>query len=400
MVSEYNNSKNLNYASFWFCMKDTVVASFLTVYLLRLNATNFQLSLYEVLVALIGIITLIALTVYLDNSQKSFLRFISLDRLTFVIFCGLLFFIRDPLIIIFAYALYAIPNTVTAILSPNYLKEAIPREHWGRVFSKNKMVLVTTNMLTLVVVGLLLDHFRYMFPYNFIVVFFAASFAYVFSYFFLKNIETDTVKVASRPKLSRIKLLEQVDKNLLLMILVQIPIYMIAPLWAIYHVRVLGLSNFQVGMLTVLFSLGGLVSLPYWGKLLDAMSNKKLFVASVFFMALIPIIYTFSKSYYYLLFAQLIMGFIASGYEIVLQNNLMANSKRAEYDFAYMADFQIYQNVVRLGLPPLGILTFSYFGIVPTFLIIGTLRFVVAGVVWYYMRDEYTEKPPQVQLQE
>lgn len=381
-----SNARNINIASFWFNIKSTVITSFLTVYLLRLNANNFQLSLFEVLTAFVGIVSLLAFSIYLDSSKKSFLRFVGLDRLTFIIFAFMLYFVREPLLIIIGFALYCIPYTMASVLSPNFMKDAIPEGQWGNVFSKNKMVLIITNISTLAIVGWLLDILNYSFPYSFIIIFIISGILYAVSYYFLKNIEIEENTQIKLPRLSRLEMLTHVDKNLFLMIFVYAFIYMISPLWNIYHVRILNLNNMQIGLLAIVSSIGGLISLIYWGKMIDKISCQKLFAISTFLMATIPLFYMINKSFYYLLLAQFIIGVISNGFELITQNNLMHYSKLAKYDYAYMSDFQIYQNIVRLGFPALGIMVYSYIGMAATFILIGILRIICAGIIWVMLK--------------
>lgn len=393
------NARNIHIASFWFNIKATVIASFFTVYLLRLNATPFQLSLFEVLTAFAGIISLLAFSIYLDSSKKSFLKFTGFDRLAFLALSILMFLIRDPLLVIIGFGLYCIPYTIASVLSPNFMKDAIPESSWGKVFSTNKVVLIITNMVTLCIVGWLLDVFKYAFPYSFIIIFIASSIVYALSYYFLRKVKVDGNIQIKRPRLGRIELLAQVDKNLLLMVLVNIFIFMIAPLWSIYHVNILHLSNFQIGLLTLSYSIGCIVGLPYWGKLLDNYSNKKALIIVSFLMFIIPINYVLTRSYVYLLFAQFISGCISGGFDLIIQNNLMYYAKQSKYDYAYMSDFQLYQNITRLGFPALGIMIYSYIGITATFILTGLLRLITAFVIWYIVKDEIKENRQELSLE-
>ena len=384
------NTKNIYWNSAWFSIKDTMVASFLTVYLLRLHVSNYQLSLYEVIPACVAILTLLLASTYFNNSRKHFLNSQVADRLGFLIFVALLFFIKQPLMIIVLYGLYSIPLSICSTLSGNYIKESVPKEKWGSVFSTNKMILVSGGMITLFTAGWILDNYRSSFPYNFIWIFFIVGIFYIFSFYNIKRIKADVKDVQC--KLGRYKMLGHIDRSLLIVLLAQALIYIASPLWSIFHVKILELSNFQISMLGITASISGLIVLPFWGKLLDRFSNKKLFVLSLFLLSIIPIIYTLNRSYYYLIFAQFIIGIISNGYDVILQNNLMANSQQMRYDYIYMANCQIYFNVVRMIFPALGILLYSQVGILNAFLIIGGLRICIAIMSFLKMKEISIDK--------
>ncbi|ODV98458.1 hypothetical protein PACTADRAFT_36752 [Pachysolen tannophilus NRRL Y-2460] len=77
------------------------------------------------------------------------------------------------------------------------------------------------------------------------------------------------------------------------------------------------LSNSEIGIVTSIFSIGGLLGSIYAGKLADKFGRKRLFIVNSFFFIIGSMVETFSKNYYQLLIGRLISG-IGAGSGIVV----------------------------------------------------------------------------------
>jgi MFS family permease len=80
------------------------------------------------------------------------------------------------------------------------------------------------------------------------------------------------------------------------------------PLLSITRVRILGLSMFEIALLSVTTSLVTTVLQPWFGRLLDRVGRKPLMTISRAMLILVPIFYAFSPNFYYLLFLHGITG--------------------------------------------------------------------------------------------
>jgi MFS family permease len=337
------------------------------------------------LAGIVGVLTLLVFTVHLNNSTKIFRRYLFLDRSVFLIFAIALLIVQKPVFIVWLYGVYYVFFSIMSFLSPNYIKEAIHKEAWGRVFAHNKMILVGANLVTLLIAGKLLDHFNYLFPYNFIIMFVFGSISYFISSFFAGRLEAQPI--VNNRKENRLQLLKNIDKMMIVFLIVQTPMYLIGPLWSIYRVRTLGLNNYQISILVAAYAVGGIILLPFWGRLLDKKDNRKLYIISSFTMCILPLIFILNTNFYYLVLMHATMGVLAIGYDVILQNNLMDCAQRAHCDYGYLSEFQIFQNINRLIFPAVGIYLYSQIGIINAFLISALLRIIVAIVTLYVLRD-------------
>ncbi|MFA5931582.1 MAG: MFS transporter [archaeon] len=115
---------------------------------------------------------------------------------------------------------------------------------------------------------------------------------------------------------------------------------MIGPFFSVYLLNDLGLKN-DYFLYTIIISssaIASLISMPYWGKVLDKFGTIKLLKVTGIFAVFFPLTIIFVRDPYWLIFTELLSGVIFSGFNLGLAN-FIYESFKAEKIIKY-ASFQ------------------------------------------------------------
>lgn len=88
---------------------------------------------------------------------------------------------------------------------------------------------------------------------------------------------------------------------------------MAMPLYPIFLVDILRLSNTSIGKLAALTSLAGLFAPLWWGKLIDREGSLKLIPLAIFLASLSPLIHSLAQNICWLILAAFPSGFVSGG---------------------------------------------------------------------------------------
>lgn len=108
-----------------------------------------------------------------------------------------------------------------------------------------------------------------------------------------------------------------------------------APFFAVYMLRDLGFSYLQYSVNAIASILTQFLLLHFWGRFSDRFGNRLVMQISSVLIPLMPLLWLFSTDYVYLLWVQVLSGFVWSGFSLSTANYL--------YDIRpHRSDFAVY----------------------------------------------------------
>lgn len=254
--------------AFWGLLNGSVV-NFLGVYCSRIGATPLQMGLLIAIPALMNLIVTLPATIWLRNLPST--RVVPITALITRLFYGLL--IPLPMLlppetriwVILGIVLFQnITGAIAATIGNAFLAETVPVEWRGQVVGNRNALIAITTMVTSLVVGQVLNNMSFAAGYQVIFALgFAGSMASAYHLFQVKPvllppaIPTLDGEIAPAPAAgARMEILRGPFRKLLVMMfLLNIAIFMLSPIFPLYQVNVLHLTDQTISLAAALFGL-------------------------------------------------------------------------------------------------------------------------------------------------
>jgi MFS family permease len=392
--------------------------SFLGIYLARIGASSFQISLLSAGPALVNLLISLPAGKWLENRSYIKAAFITsiLHRTGYVlILLGMLFFVEQihtPIIISIT-VIMSIPGAVLMIAFNAMFAEIIPPERRGLVVGRRNALLAVSMTSGALISGQLLE--RISFPQNYQIVFGIGILGGILSCYEIGKIRWEAGRKTpagnSRPILDPgrpgwvglpfarrhipgmrfltrgVELLnfENVRKDFKIflgaMFFYYITQNLVVPLFPIYSVDVMGLSDQNISLGTAFFQVAVFFTSLQLGRVSDRIGHYRLMVVSILGYAAFPLFIGLSPTVTAYM-AGAAVGGIGWGFlGGAVANRLM--ERVPEVDRAlHMALFNIIVNLGVLTGAMLGPLLSDYTGLQAAILIGGTLRLLTSLVLW------------------
>ncbi len=318
----------------WFGVVSGSAVNFINIYAARLGATPFQIGLLGAMSAVLNLIFAIPAGRWLE--RRSVERAVFWTSVAYRLGYALWIVIPwlfDPPTQIWALILVAfymgIPLTVLSVGFNALFAAAVPEEYRAHVAGVRNMVLSVTFIATSVISGYLLNHLPFPSGYQVIfgIGFFGAAMSSLHLYFVRpipsespaprRDPAPDTVKsAASRPNWYTALRLDvwktDFRRPLLVLFGFHLAQYLPLPLFSIYLVRQLHLTDTEIGIGTGLFYLMVLLGSRHLPRFVRRHGNKDVTGWGVWGMALYPILLTFSTEVWQYYGISLIGGLVWS----------------------------------------------------------------------------------------
>jgi MFS family permease len=323
--------------------------SFLSIYAIRLGATNYQIGLLGALAAFVNLFLAIPAGHWLQSRPTSQAVFISaaISRLGYIplIFLPWLFAetgqINAILLITF---LMAIPLTAVGIGFNALFAEAVPNEYRAHVAGMRNAMLAVTFMFTSLLSGYILEAVP--FPAGYQVVFAIGALGAALSSLHLKFVrpissDPHLVPVDPAPKSASSRTIfpslrmdiwrTPFQRVLLALFAFHLTQYLPIPIFGIYNVRVLQLNDDNIGVGTALFYLCVLLGSTQIRKLVQRFGNRNITGWSLAGLALYPWFLSLSQNalHYYgvSLIGGLAFAFISGSYANYMLEHIPAHDR-------------------------------------------------------------------------
>lgn len=312
----------------WFGLLSGSAINFLSIYATRIGATGFQIGLFSAMSAVVTLLISIPVGRWLQTQNTSRAIFWSsvYYRIGFVAYIFLPWLGNEQgqiWAIICITFLMAIPLTTLGVGFNALFAEAVPVEYRAHVAGIRNITLSIAFMLSSLLSGYILRHVD--FPLGYQIVFaIGAIGAGMSSYhlYFVRPLPTDVPPPAPLPppislrpyarNLStslRLDIWKTPFRNVLLgLFAFHLTQYLAIPVFPLYNVRVLELTDDHIGIGTALFYLTVLLGSTQLPTIAHRMGNKKLTALSVGSMSIYPLLLAFSTQVWHFYGLSLVGG--------------------------------------------------------------------------------------------
>lgn len=379
-----SNFRHLNADIIWYGILAGSTLAFIMIYVARLGASSFQVSLVSAGPAVINLFFSPLAGRWIENRRLVPVSFGSaaLFRLGYFLMIPLAwFFTKESQItlVVMITLVMSIPGTVLAISFNALFADIVPPDWRGQVVGRRNAYLAVSLTVTTLVCGIILD--RLVFPLNYQVVFMLGAIGGAMSTYYISRLRqsaTDPPQRVHRPigdlarpgvmrfvdtfrmpvglrflarnpgaRLLRLDLLRGSMGRFMLAYLI-FYIFQYAPiaLFPLASVRHLHLTDGQISLGSALFYLSMMVVSLKLGSLSNRMGHRRMLIVSALGYGLYPLLFGLAKDVGLYLLASLVGGIIWALLSASLVNRLM-EATAEEHRSAYMA---LHNMVLNLGI--------------------------------------------------
>jgi MFS family permease len=394
-----NNFLHLFLDIAWFGILSGSAINFLNVYVTRLGATPFQIGLLSATTAVINLLFAIPAAHWLERH--------SIGKAVFwtSIFYRIGFFLWIPLPLLFDAStqtwaliglalLMGIPLTALGVGFNVLFATAVPIQYRAYVAGTRNVLLSVTFMLTSFGCGILLDRVAY--PLNYQIVFLIGALGGAMSSYHLNRVRPLTDDLSSAPAAAshpnseskpnqhskswfsafRVDIWKSPFKITLFLFLgFHLAQYLAVPLFPVYNVRNLQLTDANIGTGTALFYLAVLLASTQLNRIVRHSGHKKVTAWGVAGMSIYPIALAFSTLVwqYYVVSAVggLVWALVAGASANYLLENIPENDRPS-----HLAWYTVVLNSAILIGSLTGPIISNTIGIVSALILAGVLRFI------------------------
>jgi MFS family permease len=365
-VSAKSNHWNLYRDIAWYGVLSGVSTTFTSVFALRLGASNLMVGLLTSLPALINVLFQIpaARLIERDRDRRHILLVSGLFMRLSAFLVALVPFLRGwrAEAVVYITALGTIPAAISNVAFTAMLADVVAPRDRAHVVSVRNALLSAVTMVTVLASGRVLDIIT--FPINYQLIFTLAFLTSLLSLYYLGRVAMPRaeptpggVAAPERPDLRQWlrTLLAQRDyaRFGLGAFVFHWGLYLPLPLYAIYRVRELGISDGWIGALSTLESAITIVSYYVWGKIAARRGSRFVLLCGVLGLCFYPLGTALSRSVEPLLLVVSISGIFAPAWTLGLFNGLL-EVVPAERPATYVATFNTLMNVPAFIAPLLG----------------------------------------------
>jgi MFS family permease len=341
--------------AFWGLLNGSIV-NFLGVYCSRIGASPFQMGMLTAIPAFMNLV--VTMPAMLMLGSKPVIKVVPRAALITRLFYGLL--IPLPLLlpqgtqmwVILALVLVQnISGTVAAMIGNAFLAENVPEEYRGQVIGTRSALVAITTMLTSIAVGQVLNALSLEIGYA--VVFgigFIGSMLSAFQLFLIKPVQPSAAAAAPAANTSTIRLSilrGPFRKVLLMMFIFHLAIFIPQPIFPLYQVQELKLTDQIISLAASLFSLVLFLVSSQAGSISRRFGYRQMTGIGMLIAGVSTALFTFSFSPWIYFATQLVGGLGWAMFNNGLINYLLENIPPDDRP-AHLAWFNIVANAAVL----------------------------------------------------
>ncbi len=391
---EEQNNWNLYLDVTWFGVLSGITSTFVSVFAIRLGASNTLVGLLVSLPALINIFWLIPSARIIERQRRRLPIIVLagfLQRVGYLLVALMPFVLRThrPEALVALVALITFPAAMASVAFTSLIAEVVPIGKRAQVVSTRNVLVSIISTVTMLISGKLLDLLP--FPLNYQLLFGAGFAASLVSLYYVSRIQIADASVAeSRPRhktplaLSLRRSLKQIANQRDFVrfsasaFVFQWGLYLPSALYAIYRVKNLGASDTWIGLLSMAMSAVTVVAYFYWGRVISRKGNRRVLLISSLGVVLYPVLTGLSPRVELLLLPSIIAGIFGAGFNLSFFNTLLEVCPQ-ERRPSYVALNTTVINVAAFLAPLLGASLANRLDIRVVFFIAGAVRLLGAG---------------------
>lgn len=372
------------------------VGSFLSVFLVRLGASAFQIGLLTAMPALTGMLLSIPVGTFLSR-KPNIIPWFARSRflvLSCYVLTGLVpFFVlpnSQPTAIILIWALATLPQTFVSVAFTVVMGGVAGPAGRMTLMSRRWSILGLTNSLTVLIVGQLLTRFD--FPLNYQVVFIGSAIGALISVVFSSSLRLPPQQAPHQQQASLIRGLRQYGRAirnnqpflhfLTAQFVFRWGMALAVPLLPIFWVRSVGATDAQISAINSANTFVMMISYFFWTNVAARKGERLVLLFGAFGVSLYPLMTALTGSPSLLPVWAAVAGFFVGATDLVFFNVVLSTCPR-ENQATYVG---IYQTTVQMAtfLAPLaGTALLGLVGVAPALIIATVLRFAGAGLLAY-----------------
>ncbi len=391
---EEQNNWNLYLDITWFGVLSGITSTFVSVFAIRLGASNTLVGLLVSLPALINIFWLIPSARIIERQRRRLPIIVLagfLQRLGYLLIALMPFVLRAhrPEALVALVALITLPTAMASVAFTSLIAEVLPADKRAQVISIRSVLVSTVSTVTVLISGKLLDLLP--FPLNYQLLFGAGFAASLVSLYYVSHIQVADAIVADQqarrkaPLAIRLRrFVKQIVKQRDFVrfsasaFVFHWGLYLPTALYAIYRVKNLGASDSWIGLLSMTQSAATTVTYFYWGRVASRKGNRLVLLISSLGVVLFPVLTGLSTRIEPLLLVSVIGGMFGAGFSLSFFNTLLEVCPQ-ERRPSYVAIHTTLINVAAFLAPLLGTSLANLLDIRIAFFIAGAVRLLGAG---------------------
>lgn len=362
-------------------------ASFFPIIARKLGASSFQMALISSAPFMGALFTLYwARLSATAVSQMGFFVKVKLLARAVILFA---FLAINPWIFILLVFLNSLLEQAGSPAYVRIMKEIYSDDYRGRAMGYVRMEMALAAVFTAYLGGFLLDHFsyRYIFPLG-------AVFGIISVIYFGKiKVQKNNVKQKRKKRgiLPR-EILEVFKKDKPFALFQTIffvrgfAALMVMPLFPIFLVDYLGISNISMGKLVSLSSVFLISSYLFWGHYIDKKGSCRSLAFSFFLASFIPLCYSFASSIWYIVPASILSGFTLGAGELARVHFITNRAKSKDIPTYQGIDFTL-MGLRGVIAPFLGVALMYWIGIESVFII--SFCLIAISSLMMFLSDRY-----------
>jgi MFS family permease len=394
---EEQNLWNLYADTAWFGVLNGIATTFISVFAIRLGASNREIGWLAALPALINVFWLIP-SARLIERQRHRLPIILLtgflQRLGYLLIAVMPLFIHTHRVeaVIILNALITLPTAIINVAITSLMADLTSIEKRARMVSIRNILLSSVSMIVVLVGGKLLDLIP--FPLNYQLLFGLGTGVSMLGLYYLKRIRVPDDVIArhqARPKeLLSLRLrrfvrtvTDQRDFTRFAgaIFVFHWGLYLPTALYSIYRVRDLHASDAWIGLLATVLSATSILSYLWWGKVIEKRGNRLVLIISSLGLVLYPTLTGLSPRLEPLILVSVIGG-VFSASQNLSSFSLMLEVCPPERRPSYVAIYTSLVNVTAFLAPLLGTFLADLTSVRMALLIAGGVRLIGVGFLY------------------
>lgn len=366
--SEKQIQKDFSYSLkdgiFWVFM-NSIALTFIVPYLITLGANSFHIGMVQSFPFFItSFLSLIAYNILkrFNSRKQTIVTFITIQSCVWIPLAIVHFFFSNILSIWLIILLYTVIMGLAVSVHPIYMdwqRLLFPIKKMGSILGKRHLILDLISILPILISGILLDLFkREAALIGFSIIFISAGiFRFISSRYLNKMSQTEDKKEILKvsKEHSKISLFKSFKKNvindkpflkfLFYVIIVFLSIHLATSYVPYFLLATLNYTNTHYIIWRVLFIIGTVLSLSYWGFFIDKYNPIKTIQVSSLFLPLFLVIPAFfHHSFFLICISNFFGGVIFGGFNLGIINYLYKNIKTELID--HISYFTIIQSTI------------------------------------------------------
>ncbi len=374
------------------------IFGFISVFVVRLGASNLLVSLLTALPALVMALSSIPAGRIIEQ-QRNLVRYTNLVRIShrgsFLLIAALPFFFHKGLaeIVVVIWAIKSIAATLLESSWMAVVAEVIPPQRRARVNGVRWAILSVVTAAATATFGYILD--RLPFPLNYQIVFFVSFVGGMAGIYFFGQLRIPENIPVERKKGTKIPLTERVRAYLHAMnvpafvryeiaaTVLRFGVNLPAALYTIYWIRQLGASDLWIGWQATAGKLALIVGYIVWGRLISRKGYRAPLLICATLLSLYPVLTGLAQDQLWLPLIAIVQGFFSTGIDIAFFDTLLAVSP-TERRPSFIALNTMLASLTVFFAPLVGSFLADWVGLPVVFFIAGGFHILTAALFWRF----------------